>query len=151
MMIGCAAMIVSATAFAVLVVIELVARMLPLLILIAAAWLVIRLARRKPRFQEPSRSDQAAVAAAAVPSSSPASTPVMQGHFRALPPVTAGPERRYVIAGEDAGFNADRADGYLRLNPPRVAGTPHARPHQNNNVRQLPARRRAHRAGTTRP
>lgn len=149
-MIACIAVWFSAAAFAVLVVIELVARLLPLLIVLSLIWLLIVFVRRKELGPQPPQTHPAAMTATPESSTPAASAPVTRGHSPALPPVTAAAARRYLIAGVDAGFNADRADGYLRLDPPHTAGNPPARHHQPA-LRQLPARRRAQRNGTTRP
>lgn len=138
MMLALAGVAVSAAALAVLVIVELLARLLPVLVLAGLCWVAFTVWRRthRPRLHQR--------AAPAQPAPSPSPAPV-----RVLPPVTVSAQRRYPVMGADTGFSANRDDGYLRLNPPHVGG-PSCGRRQPHTLRHV-SRRRPQRQRTTRP
>lgn len=138
MMLALVAVAASAAAITLLLIVELLRRLLPVLALAAACWVALAIWRRTHRPRHLAAPNQPA----RTPTPPPATLP-------ALPPVTLAAQRRYVVAGADTGFTADRDDGYLRLDPPHVGGPSCAR-RQPHSVRHV-SRRRPQRERSTRP
>lgn len=124
--------------FAVWVLIELVARLAPVLIVAAIAWAVFAGIRARRRVGDDAHWHERW---AQTPRSSAAPTPPT-----VATPVPHAPhyERFYLVRGDDTGFAADRHDGYLHVSAPVL---PPAVVHQS----RVPALRRRHRRRPTRP
>lgn len=142
MMFAAAAVTLSAVVFALLVVVELVERLLPVLMVAGVCWIALVMWRRSRR---PGTREPAAAAQRAQQPALPPAAAVVDGAAS----LTAAAQRRYLVTGPDAGFTADRDDGYLRLNPPPMAGPSCSRrpPHPLRHV----SRRRPQQRRTTRP
>jgi hypothetical protein len=129
------------TMFAVWALLELVARLAPVLIVAVIAWAVVATMRARGRrirddnrlpalWAQTRRQD-----AVRPPTQQPVAMPLSQAPHR---------ERFYLVRGDDIGFAAHRDDGYLNVCSPAL---PPAAPHQP----RVPAlRRRCHRRVTHR-
>jgi hypothetical protein len=129
------------TIFAVWALLELIARLAPVLIVAVIAWAVVAMMRARGRRIRDDNRLQALWArtwrqeAVRPPTQQPVAMPPSHAPHR---------ERFYLVRGDDTGFAAHRDDGYLNVCSPAL---PPAAPHHP----RLPAlRRRCHRRATHR-
>ncbi|WP_301150346.1 hypothetical protein [Mycobacterium simiae] len=138
------AVAVTAMAFALVVLAELVARLAPLLLVGAAVWVVLALhrGRRRDRPATPVAEQRAAPGAAGEVSAPPLAPP--------LPPMMVHHDRVYVVRGDDTGLLAQRADGYVKVS---ASALPAPRPLRSLRAPELgqPVRRRRRPSPKARP
>ena len=118
--------------------VELLARLVPVLIVIAICWGAWRLWRARHTAPGPD-DDQRLLHAWGHPPAQPL-PPATTAQER--PPLRPHPDRTYPILGQDNGFASPRQDGYLNASAPL---TPPETPNRASRPVGMPGRRSSHR------